>query len=388
LGLKTIKGEIIMGTEVQNTRRTNLQILDDKRNELTQALEANAHLLKPIPVEKQEQFKENFLELVTQDFLINTINAKEIISFAVNVSKIGLNINPAYKEVYIVPFNTKVNGQKIMLPQAIIPLNGMQEMAYSKDFFLKINAVFSLKNGYASEAGMTREQQSEIKTADPKWVNEHFIGFDVVLTDLQGKLPEQVKFVEKSYLIEVTKTIQDNRFQLQTWRHKAARRGIGDMFMPRARAIDVFEKIEHLNDLELSKEDKEEISVKNFEELQKSLSPLNIELAYEDGMAIASGNTFNNAKTMKEIGFKFVNGKYIIASTTPVTDKAIDILPENEVDNPLAEFGLNIVEKKVKGKVYQIVEGETLGLDEILTQNGFSKGQTGKWGKEKNLFDK
>jgi len=377
-----------MANEVQTTgRRTNLQILDDKRNELAQALKTNAHLLKPIPVEKQEQFKENFLELVTQDYLINTIDAKQIISFAVNVSKIGLNINPAYKEVYIVPFNTKVNGQKIMLPQAIIPLNGMQEMAYSKDFFLKINAVFNLKNGYASEADMTREQQSEIKTADPKWVNEHFIGFDVVLKDLQGKLPEQVKFVEKSYLTEVTKTIQDERFQLQTWRHKAARRGIGDMFMPRARAIDVFEKIEHLNDLELSKEDKEEISVKNFEELQETLSSLNIELVYENGMAIASGNTFNNAKTLKELGFKFVNGKYIIATTAPLNSEATDVLPEKQIENPLEEFGLEIEEKTVRGKVYQIVTGETLGLDDVLTKNGFALGKTGKWGREKNLFD-
>ena len=372
---------------VQNTRRTNLQILEDKRNELAAALQKNSHLLKPIPVEKQEQFRENFLELATQDYLISCISAKEIISFAVNVSKIGLNINPAYKEVYIVPFNTKVNGQKVMLPQAIIPLNGMQEMAYSKDFFLKLNGVYKLKEGYASESDMSRDMQAQIRTADPKWVDEHFIGFDVVLIDLQGKLPEQIKFVEKSYLEEVTKTIQDTRFKLQTWRHKAARRGIGDMFMPRARSIDVFEKIEHLNDKELSKEDKKEIKVQNFEEIQKALSSFNIQLAYEDGMAIASGNTFNNAKTLKELGFKFVNGKYIIASTAPIEASKADLVPENE-NNPLKEFGLEIEEKTVKGKVYQIVVGETLGLDNILTEHGFSKGQTGKWGKEKNLFDK
>jgi hypothetical protein len=51
------------------------------------------------------------------------------------------------------------------------------------------------------------------------------------------------------------------------------------------------------------------------------------------------------------------------------------------------EFGLDIEEKTSKGKVYQVIKGETLGLDDILTTNGFTKGQTGKWGREKSLFD-
>jgi len=375
-----------MGNEVQ--RRTQLQIVDDKREELSAGLEKYKQFLEIIPVDKQENFKKNFLELATQDYLLSIIDVKEIIRFTANVTKIGLDIAPSSNEVYIIPFDTKINGQKVMLPQAIIPYNGMQQLAYQSGFMLTVDPVYKFSDEECAAAReLTRVQQSKLNTADPKWLDNHFIGYDVVLKDLNGNLGEQTYFVDVSYVKAATKTNKDPRWSLSTWTHKAVRKAYKQFLVPRDRAMEQFEKIEHLNDIELDKVDKIGTGKKIFEELQGSLNPFKIELVYENGVAVASGNTFNNAKTMKEIGFKFVNGKYIIASTAPLSGGVTDIIPENEIQNSLAEFGLDIEEKTSKGKVYQVVKGETLGLDDILTINGFIKGQTGKWGREKKLFD-
>ena len=187
--------------EVQTTnRRTNQQILDDKRKELGDGLVKYKQYLDVIPAAKQEQFKNNFLELATQDYLLSIVDTKELVRFATIITKTGLDISPSSKEVYIIPFDTKVNSQKVMLPQAIIPLNGMQQLAYQKGFFLLLDAVWKFDDGSCeSESKLTRLQQASLRTADAKWVESHFIGFDVVLTDLKNELPTQVKFVDLNY---------------------------------------------------------------------------------------------------------------------------------------------------------------------------------------------
>ena len=101
------------------SRRTNMEIVESKRSELTQALANNNAVVQTLAPEQQENFKKNFLEFASQDYLLNTIEPKEIIRFAVNVTKLGLDIAPSSNEVYIIPFDTKVNGTKVMLPQAM-----------------------------------------------------------------------------------------------------------------------------------------------------------------------------------------------------------------------------------------------------------------------------
>jgi hypothetical protein len=63
--------------------------------------------LDVIPVAKQEAFKNNFLELATQDYLLSIVDVKELVRFATIVTKTGLDISPSSKEVYIIPFIQK-----------------------------------------------------------------------------------------------------------------------------------------------------------------------------------------------------------------------------------------------------------------------------------------
>lgn len=371
----------------------NVSIVEQGRNQLAQALLQNSDLVQTLPVEQQDKFKQNFLDMATQDYLIQTIDPREIIRFTISLTRAGLSINPADKEVYVVPFNTEVRKQKVMLPQAIIPLNGIQEQAFQKGFFLRLYAVYKLGDEYASESNMTRQQQSMLNTTNPQWVNENFVGYDVVLVDLQKEIPDQTKFVEILYMKEVTKTIKDIRFQLQTWRHKAVRRAFGDFFMPKGRKIEIFDAIENINDNVLkdnsASTDVDSIdAIKCFEELQSGLAPLGVTLRFQNGMAFADGNTYGNAKTLQSLGFKVVDGSYVCASSAPALkpplEEDTDVSSET---NELGSLGLTIQVVKQKDLKYEVIVGNTEGCEDILEKYGFSKGTTGKWGRVANPFN-
>lgn len=356
-------------TTTNNGRRTNLQILEDKRSELGQGLIDNKQFLDVIPANKQEQFRKNFLELATQDYLLSIVDTKELVRFAVNVTKTGLDIAPASKEVYIIPFDTKVNGNKIMLPQAIIPLNGMQQLAYQKGFFLLLDAVWKFDdNSCEAESKLTRLQQSQLQTATSKWVDAHFIGFDVVLTDLENKLPTQVKFVDLNYVKEATKTIKDDRWKIQTWRHKAVRRAYGDFMIPRERRIEALEEIEQLNDSILASAD---VGTNNSLtlEIENAVKQLGLKLSKNDGVARVEGVQLSHYKTLKALGFDNINNQwvmdceYIVESTPTPTATTIPAKTTTQTGVPAKTLYKVLLSKGMtKDEIGNFV-GDFLGLN-------------------------
>ena len=307
-------------------KQPNMALLENKRKELIQGLANSKEYVDLIPVDKQESFKNNFLELATQDYLLSIVDVKELVRFTAYITKVGLDIAPSSKEVYIIPFDTKVNTQKVMLPQAIIPLNGMQQLAYQKGFFLILEAVYKFDDGSSeSESKLSRAQQAMLQTANPKWIESHFIGFDCILTDLKKELPTQVKFVDLNYIKAATKTIKDERWKLQTWRHKAVRRAMGDFMIPKDRKIDAFESIEHLNDSVLAQVDSCSSEYLNLEN-ENALKQLGITLTKANGVAIAS-NYHGKEKYLEDFGFCKNGGSWSInyiedaVVTTPAEPK-------------------------------------------------------------------
>lgn len=297
--------------EQNGGRRTNLQILDDKRESLAQGLVTHKQYLDVIPANKQEDFKKNFLELAAQDYLINNIEVKELIRFTANVTKAGLDIAPSAKEVYIIPFDTLINKQKVMLPQVVIPLNGMQQLAYAQGFFLILDSVFKFDDGsYESESKLSRIQQSQLKTSKPKWIDDHFIGFDVNLTDLRGEIPFQTRFVDLNYVEETTKTLKMDKHKLQTWRHKAVRRAYGDFMIPKDRKIETLEKIEELNDSILSKADATTVTVLFSQEIEDAIKGIGLIIEKRGDNAIVTGKTYGKENTIEKIGFVNINGNW------------------------------------------------------------------------------
>lgn len=307
-------------------KQPNMALLENKRKELIQGLANSKEYVDLIPVDKQESFKNNFLELATQDYLLSIVDVKELVRFTAYITKVGLDIAPSSKEVYIIPFDTKVNTQKVMLPQAIIPLNGMQQLAYQKGFFLILEAVYKFDDGSSeSESKLSRAQQAMLQTANPKWIESHFIGFDCILTDLKKELPTQVKFVDLNYIKAATKTIKDERWKLQTWRHKAVRRAMGDFMIPKDRKIDAFESIEHLNDSVLAQADNSSCEYLTLDN-ENALKQLGVTLTKANGVAIAS-NYHGKEKYLEDFGFCKNGGSWSISYiedavvTTPAEPK-------------------------------------------------------------------
>ena len=370
-------------------KQPNMALLENKRKELIQGLANSKEYVDLIPVDKQESFKNNFLELATQDYLLSIVDVKELVRFTAYITKVGLDIAPSSKEVYIIPFDTKVNNQKVMLPQAIIPLNGMQQLAYQKGFFLILEAVYKFDDGSSeSESKLSRAQQAMLQTANPKWIESHFIGFDCILTDLKKELPTQVKFVDLNYIKAATKTIKDDRWKLQTWRHKAVRRAYGDFMIPKDRKIDVFESIENLNDSILAQADNSSCEYLTLDN-ENALKQLGVTLTKANGVAIAS-NYHGKEKYLEEFGFTKNGGSWSISYiedavvTTPAEPKQQEIKtlppkPQNKETpttiTPAKKLFDYLSNKKMTkeqignfvSEVLGLTKEDTVGINEVMS---------------------
>lgn len=370
-------------------KQPNMALLENKRKELIQGLANSKEHVGLIPVDKQESFKNNFLELATQDYLLSIVDVKELVRFTAYITKVGLDIAPSSKEVYIIPFDTKVNNQKVMLPQAIIPLNGMQQLAYQKGFFLILEAVYKFDDGSSeSESKLSRAQQAMLQTANPKWIESHFIGFDCILTDLKKELPTQVKFVDLNYIKAATKTIKDERWKLQTWRHKAVRRAYGDFMIPKDRKIDVFESIENLNDSILAQADNSSCEFLTLDN-ENALKQLGVTLTKANGVAIAS-NYHGKEKYLEDFGFCKNGGSWSMSYiedavvTTPAEPKqqetkTLPPKPQNKetptIITPAKKLFDYLSNKKMTkeqignfvSEVLGLTKEDTVGINEVMS---------------------
>ncbi len=405
-----------MSTAIINQPNRQLTTVEQKKAELIQGLTENHLIVESIPEKYRGPFKEAFMEFYNMDYLMKSVSMREVIRFCANIARTGLSLNPGDKETYIVPFDTKVGETKIMIPQVIIPLNGIQEIAYRKQFFLRLYEVYNFEGTYASELDMPRELQAKLNTMDPNWVDSHFIGFDVVLVDLTNELPEQKKFVEKSYLESVTNQIKGN-FKIQNWRHKAVRRAYGDFMIPRARKLEEFEAIEYENDKMLEmyaggvssiSEQKQLIAPSDnpLEALKNAVETLkkglNFEVRDQDGKKIAfldNKASYSVKAELKKLGFnsKQVDGEWTMQKDVTKEFDAEKALNNKQVSKPqqasdslfpkeelsLELLGLTSNDKKIGNDTYEIVQGNTTEVEDKLIQLGFSKNGQGIFMREK-----
>jgi len=350
----------------------DITILEQNKNHLTATLENNKKLVEILDLSVQDEFKSNFLELASNDYLISAVIPDLLVKFAIDITKLGLNINPAYKEVYIVPYNTQLrkNTPHIMLPQAIIPLNGMQERANKQGFFLRLYEVYNFDGDIVSEKEMQRKHQIQMDTTNQQWFNDHFVGFDVLLQDLTGQIPDQIKFVEKKYLEFVTDKLKSPSYKAQTWRHKAARRAFGDFNIPRARNLDVLEKLDYINN-QVLENDKPDIN-------PKSLEQLGIKTIRKDGFLIAQGNTYGKTDYLKQMGFKFHGGNWVKEAVFSTMDAEVITQPQNnatlkdvkkELFKLFKEFGLPLNRQKEFVVDYLGLNGSDMqGMQEVISK--------------------
>lgn len=237
----------------------SLTLTQQNRNTLAVVLEQEKdYVSSVIPVEKVSDFKNNYLELANNAYLIEKIPTKEILQTAVNATALGININPIYKECYILPFNTKGKG---MVASIVISKDGMAQIYFNAGFLFKMDRVWSLNGKVQKESDMSYEELMLLKPTSHQFVLENLVGWEVSLEDISTndvKIPIQSTFVSLEYAKEVTKQLQTPEHSIQTYEHKVARRADRDFFIPRFRKSLMLEKVEDYNN---SKDDTEDDAV-------------------------------------------------------------------------------------------------------------------------------
>jgi len=254
-----------------------LQIYAQRKKELVEVLNRYADLLQDLTPRQQDEFKKNFLELVNNEYLLEKVDKRFILKLAIDLTKTGLNINPFNKEVYIVPFETKVANQKLMLPQAIIPEKGIAEIYLRANFLLKVYKVWDLGDVIKSEKEMNYKELSLVDETDKVFVEKYFIGWDIELIDLLGELPTQKEFVSYKYAKAATKNMKvPDEFLLEGLIHKAIRRAAKRFRVPKNRFNDMLEKVEIANEKFLSGIEINEKTVNDYKAETKQIDPLEL----------------------------------------------------------------------------------------------------------------
>ena len=244
-------------------KNTNIVSLDAYKKELEITLKDNKELLVNLPENKQQLFKDNFLELYTNKFLMEGIKDKKLIlKLAIDLTKQGIDINPHSKQVSIVPYAIGKNSN-YKVPQAIIHLKGKQEEYFQSGFLLKVIKVWKLDNGEVKrEDEMSYLELSQIKETDEKFRQEHFVGWVVVLEDLKKELPKQEKFVSYGYAKSVSKNKQvPTENELEGLIHSAVRHAERYFVIPQARKSKFLEALENANMKILEEENIKEVEI-------------------------------------------------------------------------------------------------------------------------------
>ncbi len=247
---------------------SNLQAIKSKSDLELMVKDKNA--LARLHDDKVEEFKTNFIELWNNQYLIKNAVPSELLEFCIQVTNIGLSVNPWHRELHILPFAQKgKDGKKL---EAVYSDNGIQQMAFNNGFQIECNTVWNFGGNGVNIKELSYLEQSKINFTNPKFVEEHFLGFNIELFDLNKKLFNQSFFVTYDYLKEVTKQLQSKEHQIANYKHKAMRKAYNEFFIPKGRDTrDLLSKLDNIN----YNEDIETVEVKetSTKDIQNALKP-------------------------------------------------------------------------------------------------------------------
>ena len=222
-----------------------LTVAKQYKEQLQGALKSNEQFLAPLDNKKKKEFVDNFLELSTQKYLLDNVDTTMLIKLAIDLTKIGLDINPFKKEVYIIPFETKIAGISVKVPTPIIPLPGWKKYFAKMGFMLDVQKVWKLDDKTAKlEKDMNYLELAQIDETNAEYRDKHFLGWEFTLIDLKKELPDQKVFVSRKYAKAAEKNSQTpEAFKLEGEVHKAIRKANKNFVIPPERMIFEFEEL-------------------------------------------------------------------------------------------------------------------------------------------------
>ena len=222
-----------------------LAVANQYKVQLQKSLQENERFLAPLEPKTKEKFVQNFLELSTQKYLLDNVDTTMLIKLAIDLTKAGLDINPFKKEVYIIPYETKIAGIKVKVPTYVIPKEGHKKQFAMMGFLLDIQKVWKLDDNTAKpEKDMDYLELAQIDETNPEYRDKHFIGWEFTLIDLKKELPDQKVFVNRKYAKAATKNSQvPKEFELEAEEHKALRKARKSFVIPPDRMSFEFEEL-------------------------------------------------------------------------------------------------------------------------------------------------
>lgn len=228
-----------------------------KKEDLTTLLNNNTNAVARIDENKREDFKKNFIELWNNKYLIGQADASELLEFCIQITNIGLSVNPWHKEVYILPFaiyeGKAPNKRKVGVRlEAVFTKNGIQEMAFNNGFQMEVDTVWKIGGEGVELSSLDFDKRADVDFTNQEYVSKNFLGFNFKLFDLNNKLREQNYFVTMAYLEKVTKKLESKDHQIANYSHKAFRKAYSEFFIPKGRDTrDIISRLDNLNNEEI-----------------------------------------------------------------------------------------------------------------------------------------
>jgi len=225
----------------------------NKKSDLEELVK-DKNALARLDAEKVEEFKTNFIELWNNKYLIQNADASELLNFCIQISNIGLSVNPWHKEVYILPFNVykkNQDGSKTKVStrlEAVYAKDGVRQMAYDNGFQIFCDTVWNINGKGKSINDLDFIDKSKVDFTNTKYVNENFLGFNFTLVDVIGNLQKQEYFVTFDYLKKVTKKLESEDHKIANYSHKAFRKAYNEFFIPKSRDTRyLLSKLDNIN---------------------------------------------------------------------------------------------------------------------------------------------
>ena len=258
------------------------------KNDLQTVLTQNNNALNRLDADKQDEFQKNFIELWNNKYLISQAIPSELLDFCIQVTNIGLSVNPWHKQVYILPFgiyegkapNKKRVGTRL---EAVFTKFGIQELSFQSGFQIEVDTIWNYEGNDILSKDLNIGQRAKLNITDTKNVGDNFLGFYFELIDLNNKLHKQNCVVGMDYLKEVTKKLESVTHQIANYEHKAFRKAMSSFFIPKSRgSLEILSKIDNLNYSDEIIDTTITDTKSKPEDIKKVLSPKNEDITVED----------------------------------------------------------------------------------------------------------
>lgn len=333
---------------------------------------------------KLVQFQETLAEMSLNGNL-SQCTLDSVITSAVRIVQLGLNINPLLSEAYIVPYNLKVkeNGQERWEKRAQLQIGvkGYQILGFRTGWTFKTQAVYKCDQFNADLSKFDENftlipNYEERNEEDGKWVFDNLVSVIVHAKDPRGNIHS--KYIRRSKL-EKIRLLSPNQkkspnmladiwfqwaeemYSKTALKYAIKRLPIDSSVMSAIIADEEGERGElELIDVEVAAPavtPNASPALKKGKDISATVRNMGLSLYHFDGKAVVDGNTFNSASVLKELGFKHENGEWYFVF-------------ENEAD--LIEACLPGVEVEQKGEYLGVYDKKVGQHQEKLIELGFA----------------